>query len=62
MKKRLLAGVFVFICMVLVVPSAFAAELKTIDGKEMEAMMRDGKPLVIVDVREPHEFSEGHIK
>lgn len=62
MKKRLLAGVFVFICMVLVVPSAFAAELKTIDGKELEAMMGDGKPLVIVDVREPDEFSEGHIK
>ncbi len=62
MKKRLLAGVFVSIWMMLVVPSVFAAELKTIDGKELETMMGDGKPIVIVDVREPHEFSEGHIK
>lgn len=62
MKKRLLAWVFVSIWMMLVVPSVFAAELKTIDGKELETMMADGKPIVIVDVREPHEFSEGHIK
>ncbi|MBI3755749.1 MAG: rhodanese-like domain-containing protein, partial [Deltaproteobacteria bacterium] len=26
------------------------------------AMMSDGKPMVIVDVREPYEFSASHIK
>lgn len=62
MKKRLFAGVFVCICIALAVPLAFAAELKIIDGKELETMMGDGKPIVIVDVREPYEFSAGHIK
>jgi rhodanese-related sulfurtransferase len=62
MEKRLLVIVFVCICMSLVVPSVFAADLKTIDGKALETMMGDGKPLVIVDVRDPDEFSEGHIK
>ena len=62
MKKRLLAGVFVSICIVLAVSLAFAADLKIIDGKELEAMMGDGKPIVLVDVRDPDEFAEGHIK
>ena len=39
-----------------------AGVLKTIDGKELEALMSDGKPLVIVDVREPELFSASHIK
>jgi len=62
MEKRLLVIVLVCLCISLVVPSVFAAELKTIDGKALETMMRDGKPLIIVDVRDPDEFSEGHIK
>lgn len=41
--------------------SVWAAELKTIDGKGLEALMADGQPLVIVDVREPELFSRGHI-
>jgi rhodanese-related sulfurtransferase len=39
-----------------------AAELTTIDGPQLEAMQADGKPLVIVDVREPELFVKGHIK
>lgn len=62
MKKILFAGLFVCICMALIAPSSFAADYKVIDGKELEAMMSDGKPIVIVDVREPYEFSSGHIK
>ena len=62
MEKRLLAGVFVCICIALAVPLVFAADLKIIDGKELEAMMSDGKPIVLVDVRDPDEFAEGHIK
>jgi len=41
---------------------ALAAELTTIDGPQLEAMQADGKPLVIVDVREPELFAKGHIK
>lgn len=39
-----------------------AAGLNTIEGKELEVLISDGKPLVIVDVREPELFSKGHIK
>ncbi len=45
-----------------IVPLSFAADYKVIDGKELEAMMSDGKPIVIVDVRYPDEFAAGHIK
>ena len=50
-----------FIC-VLAISLSFAVDYKIIDGKELSAMMGDGKPIVIVDVREPDEFSTGHIK
>jgi rhodanese-related sulfurtransferase len=43
-------------------PISFAAGLNTIDGKALESMMSDGRGLVIVDVREPELFSEGHIR
>jgi len=62
MKKRLLAGLFVCICIALAAPLSFAADYKIIDGEELKTMMGDGKPIVIVDVREPYEFSAGHIK
>jgi rhodanese-related sulfurtransferase len=39
-----------------------AAELTTISGAQLEAMQADGKPLVIVDVREPELFVKSHIK
>ena len=38
-----------------------AAGLSTIDGAQLRALMADGKPLTIVDVREPDEFAAGHI-
>ena len=40
---------------------ATAAELTTINGAQLEALMADGKPLVIVDVREPELFAKGRI-
>jgi rhodanese-related sulfurtransferase len=39
-----------------------AAELTTIDGAQLEAMQADGRPIVIVDVREPELFAKSHIK
>jgi rhodanese-related sulfurtransferase len=39
-----------------------AAGLTTISGTELESMQADGRPIVIVDVREPELFATGHIK
>ncbi|MEW6325929.1 MAG: rhodanese-like domain-containing protein [Nitrospirota bacterium] len=39
-----------------------AAGLTTIDGAQLQALMADGKPLVIVDVREPELFAKGRIR
>jgi rhodanese-related sulfurtransferase len=41
---------------------ASAAGLVTISGAQLEAMQADGRPIVIIDVREPELFAEGHIK
>jgi rhodanese-related sulfurtransferase len=42
-------------------PLVRAAGLVTIDGPQLEALMADGKKLVIVDVREAELFAAGHI-
>jgi len=62
MKKILSAGLWVLIGLVFMVSPCAAEGLRTIDGRALQAMMSDGKPLVIVDVREPELFSAGHIK
>ncbi|HUK55748.1 MAG TPA: rhodanese-like domain-containing protein [Nitrospiria bacterium] len=62
MKKLLLTGLWVLIGTVLTASPSTAARLKTIGGPELEAMMADGKSMVIVDVREAELFSAGHIK
>ena len=62
MTRFLFAGLLVLIGTVLAASSSTAAALKTIDGKALEALMSDGKGLVIVDVREPELFSAGHIR
>jgi rhodanese-related sulfurtransferase len=40
---------------------AMAGSHKVITGEELETMMKDGSPMVIVDVREPYLYSKGHI-
>jgi len=62
MKKTLWAGLWGLITTVSLAMPCTAESLRTIDGKELQTMMSDGKPLVIVDVREPELFSAGHIK
>ena len=58
-----LAGIGLAFFMALVAMSpAVAGGLTTIDGKQLEAMMADGRGLVIVDVREPGLFAAGHIR
>ncbi len=39
----------------------YAGGYRLIDQTELEAMMQDGRPLVIVDLREPELFRAGHI-
>jgi rhodanese-related sulfurtransferase len=42
-------------------PPVTAAGLTTIDGPQLQALLGDGKKVVIVDVREPELFAVGHI-
>lgn len=62
MTKFIFAGLLALIGTVSTVSSSPAAGLHTIEGKELEAMMSDGRGLVIVDVREPELFLKAHIK
>jgi rhodanese-related sulfurtransferase len=62
MKKWLFAGFGLFLGIALTASLSVAGGLKEIDGRELEALMSDGKRLVIVDVREPEEFAGAHIK
>ena len=62
MKKFLSSGLGRLFGMILVGSPCASESLRTIDGAKLEAMITDGKPLVIVDVREPELFSAGHIK
>ncbi len=61
MKNLAGIGLALFTVLVAVSPAG-AGGLTTIDGRQLEAMMADGKGLVIVDVREPELFAVGHIR
>lgn len=41
--------------------AAFAEPHKRITGDELQAMMKDGSQITIVDVREPELFVKGHV-
>ena len=62
MKKILCAGLSVFILAAIAVSVSFAGGHKVIDGKDLEVMMKNGKSIMLVDVREPELYSAGHIK
>ena len=62
MKKILWAGLSAFVLAAIAVSVSFAGGHKVIDGNDLEAMMKDGKSIVLVDVREPELYSAGHIK
>ncbi|MBI1910449.1 MAG: rhodanese-like domain-containing protein [Deltaproteobacteria bacterium] len=62
MKKALIAVNIIFALILFSYQSAFSANPhKVITGPELETMMKDGKPIVIVDVREPELFAKGHV-
>src|SRR5580704_2076694 len=62
MKRMLLIGLVSAMGTMLTVTRSVAADLITVDGAKLQTMMADGKPMVIVDVREPELFAKGHIK
>jgi rhodanese-related sulfurtransferase len=62
MKKVLIVALVTLMGLVSTVNRSVAAGLLTVDGPKLQTMMADGKPMVIVDVREPELFAKGHIK
>ncbi|MBI5885274.1 MAG: rhodanese-like domain-containing protein [Deltaproteobacteria bacterium] len=59
-RLAVIIGMLFALCISLIQPVA-AAGHKVITGPELEAMMKDGAPIVIVDVRESELYAEGHI-
>ena len=45
----------------LAIVEAARAEIPECEVKELRVMMDDGKPLTVLDVRERHEFENGHL-
>lgn len=62
MKTLIRIGLVVWTAVLFAGSWASAGDLKTINGKRLQAMMADGQPLVIVDVREPELFAAGRIR
>ncbi len=62
MKTLVCAAVLSWLGVVCLPSPVAASGLTTIDGKQLKALMTDGQPLVIVDVREPELFAAGHIR
>ena len=45
----------------LAIVDAARAQIPECEAKELRMMLEDGKPLVILDVRERHEYENGHL-
>ncbi|MBI5642148.1 MAG: rhodanese-like domain-containing protein [Deltaproteobacteria bacterium] len=60
MKKILTVITVAFAFVALAYGAAFAGH-KVITGAELQSMMKDGSPIVIVDVRESELYSRGHV-
>lgn len=61
MKKAIMAANLIFALLLFSYQFAFAGPHRVISDDELRAMMRDGKPLTIVDVREPALFARAHV-
>ena len=60
--KKTLVKLNIFLFFILFAFSAVAAEPhKSITGEELQALMKDGQPVKIVDVRELELFKSGHV-
>lgn len=61
MKKALYISAAITAFVLLTFQLAISAGLNRIDGDELQKMMKDGKQITIVDVREPELFANGHV-
>ncbi|HHL38965.1 MAG TPA: rhodanese-like domain-containing protein [Deltaproteobacteria bacterium] len=61
MKRGFKALSSVIAAVALAAGAVFAAGYESISGAQLEAMMKDGEKLVIIDVREPELYAQGHI-
>lgn len=61
MKRLLMACCMAIAFALLCYAPVKAAEHKVITGTELETMMKDGSAIVIVDVREPELYTQGHV-
>lgn len=59
-KLAVMASIFAALCVFFIQP-VVAAGHKVISGPELEAMMKDGAPIVVVDVRESELYAKGHV-
>ena len=61
-RKKTLVKLNILLVIILCTVSAVAAgPHKVITGEELQALMKDGQPVKIVDVREPELFKSGHV-
>ncbi len=61
MRKHFLSALLVVVAMLFSVEAAFSETHKRITGEELQAMMKDGTQITVVDVREPELFVKGHV-
>jgi rhodanese-related sulfurtransferase len=61
MKRGIFIIKILMAFLILTTGLALASGHSRINGAQLESMMIDGLPVVIVDVREPWLYSEGHI-
>lgn len=62
LRKNALVKLNILLAIILCAVSASAAgPHKVITGEELQALMKDGQPVKIVDVREPELFKSGHV-
>lgn len=60
--NRLITVISIFMALaIFTIQPSYAAGHKVITGQELEAMMKDGAGIVIVDVREPELYAKGHV-
>jgi rhodanese-related sulfurtransferase len=62
MKTLVCAAALLWVAALGLASPVVASGITTIDGRQLEALMADGQPLLIVDVREPELFAAGHIR
>jgi len=61
MRRYLFSVLLIAAAMFFSAQTAFSETHKRITGEELQAMMKDGSQITVVDVREPELFVKGHV-